>query len=410
MADDATRPSPHPAALPYLTGGLAGIGGLIKQELADFRVEEIPLYEASGEGTHVYFRVVKAGIPTPAAVERIAKYMGVSPGDIGVAGLKDAVAVTTQRMSLEHADEAKLAAYRDPQMQVTWTGRHTNKLRPGHLAGNRFRIRIREVRPDSLPAARAILEVLQGRGVPNYFGPQRFGARGDTDLLGRALVKGELDEFVAILLGRGTAEDPPDCRAARDAFDTGFYGRALDCWPRHYADERRALATYKRKSKAGPAVAAVDKRMKRLYVSAFQSAIFNDVLSRRLESIDRVLVGDLAQKLDSGGVFTVADAEVEQPRASRFEISPTGPIVGYRSHLADGEPGRAEREAVAARGVDLEDFRRVGPLRVKGSRRALRFRIEEVSLEPMADGLELSFVAPPGCYATVVLREIMKND
>jgi tRNA pseudouridine13 synthase len=340
--------------------------------------------------------------------------MGVCTGQIGVAGLKDAQAVATQMMSLEHADESRLAAYRDGQMQVTWTGRHTNKLRPGHLAGNQFAIRIRGVGAARLPAARAILDVLVRRGVPNYFGHQRFGARGETARLGEALVRGDLQEFIAIFLGRSMADDPPDCRAARDAFDAGFLARAIERWPRHYRNERRALAAMKRRGKPGLAIAAIDKRMRRLYVSAFQSEIFNGVLSRRIDGIDRVLAGDLAQKTDTGGVFRVEDAQLEQPRAERFEISPTGPIIGYRGTLAEGKPGEIERAVLARHGVRQDDFRRVGSLKVKGGRRALRFKLDSPALAAGADRrgdfLELVFTAPSGCYATVVLREIMKTE
>ena len=251
-------------------------------------------------------------------------------------------------------------------------------------------------------------------GWPNYFGRQRFGARGETATLGAALVRGDLEEFVTILLGRALPGDPPDCKAARDAFDAGFYNRAVQCWPRHYANERRALAAYKKKRKPHAALAATDKRMKRLYVSAFQSTIFNEVLVRRLPEIDRVLVGDLAQKSDTGGIFSVEDAAVEQPRADAFEISPTGPVVGYRSSLASGEPGRIERQVLAAHDLRQDDFRRIGSLKVKGTRRALRFRIDSPCLEGGSDQdgqyLQISFTAPSGCYATVVLREIMKMD
>jgi tRNA pseudouridine13 synthase len=400
--------------LPYLTRDLPGVGGRIREALDDFRVEEMPLYEACGEGTHVYFQLRKAGIPTPAAVERIARHMGVRRSDVGVAGLKDAHAVTTQWMSLEHADAGKLAAYHDSQMRVTWTGRHTNKLRPGHLAGNRFRIRVRGLGAEAVAPARAILDVLRRRGVPNMFGRQRFGARGDTAALGRALVRRELDEFVALCLGRPRSDDPPDCRAARDAFDAGHFSRALACWPRHYANERRALAAYRKKRHAGAALAAIDKRMRRLYISAFQSAIFNDVLLRRLDTIDRVFAGDYAQKTDTGGMFLVEDETAEQPRAGRFEISPTGPVPGYRASLAEGQPGRIEREVLAAHGVTQEAFRGLGALKAKGTRRALRFRIEQLDLRAGADDrgtfIELCFVAPPGCYATVVLREVMKDQ
>jgi tRNA pseudouridine13 synthase len=371
----------RPVDLPYLTSDLPGIGGQIKQSLEDFHVEEVPLYMPSGKGTHVYFRVEKAGVPTPVAVERIARYMGVRPSEIGVAGLKDARAVAVQMMSLEHADAKKLLAYRDAQVRVMDMDHHT-------------------------------LAVLERRGVPNYFGPQRFGLRGDTGVLGRAMVTGDLDQFMAIFLGRPAPDDPPHCRAARDAFDAEQFSRAMKLWPRHYSNERRALAAYKRKKSPQAAIRAIDKRMKRFYVSACQSEIFNEVARRRIDSIDRVLAGDLAQKTDTGGIFQVEDPEAEQPRADAFQISPTGPIVGYRASLGTGKPGCIEREVIQAFGLTQEDFRAVGAVKAKGTRRALRFKIEQVSMSPGQDGrgefIELSFMAPSGSYATVALREIMK--
>ncbi len=300
--------------LPYLTAGLPGIGGRIKEDVADFVVDEIPLYPFCGEGTHVCFRVTKRGIPTPAAVDRIARFMDVPPEEIGFAGLKDAQALTSQFMTLEHADVHRLAAFGDDQVRLEVVSRHTNKLKSGHLAGNAFAVKIRGVPADKLPVASAILDVLLDRGVPNYFGQQRFGARSDTDKLGELLVRNTLDEFIALYLGRSIPTDPPDCKAARDAFDSGFYDRALARWPRHYANERRALSAYKKKKHAGPAVGAIDKRLKRLFVSAFQSRMFNQVLARRIQTLDQVFVGDLAQKTDSGGVFTVTDAAVDAPR------------------------------------------------------------------------------------------------
>ncbi len=400
--------------LPYLTADLPGIGGRVKERIEDFRVEEIPLYDASGEGTHVYFTVTKRGVATPVAVDRIARYMGVHGHDIGVAGLKDAQAVTVQRMSLEHADEAKLAAYKDPQVEIAEITRHTNKLRPGHLAGNKFTIRLRGVGEAQRPAAQAVLNRLVQRGVPNYFGHQRFGARNDTATLGAAMVRGDLPEFVAILLGRALPTDPPDCKAARDAFDAGFFARALDRWPRHYFNERRTLAAYKHKQSPKAAFDAADKRMKRLYVSAFQGELFNEVLAQRIDTLDKVFVGDLAQKTDSGGVFRVEDQAVDQARADRFEISPTGPIFGYRSNLAEGPMGDLERAVLGSRQLTLDDFRRVGALKVKGGRRALRFGVLQPSLTSGEDErgsfLEFAFTAPSGCYATVVLREVTKGQ
>jgi len=402
------------ADLPRLTGDMPGVGGRIKQAAADFKVEELPLYEPCGSGTHVYFRVEKTGVATPVAVGRIARYMGVRPAEIGFAGLKDARAVTTQMMSLEHADAGKLSAYRDSQVRVTGTWLHGNKLRPGHLAGNRFAIRIRGIGAGQLDQARAVVAVLTGRGVPNYFGSQRFGARGDTAELGEALVRGDLERFVALYLGRPRDDDPSDCRAAREAFDAEDFDAALKHWPRHYRDERRALSAYRRKCRPGPAVGAIDKRLKRLYVSALQSAMFNAMLARRIDAIDRVWPGDLARKTDGKGLFSVEDAQAEQPRAEAFEISATAAVVGYRSLLAQGRMGRIERDVLGEWQICPEDFRCMGPLKSKGTRRALRFRIAQAAVSAGTDDrgqfLEVTFTAPSGSYATIALDEIMKAD
>lgn len=400
-------------SLPYLTASLPGIGGRIKVYPEDFRVEEIPLYEACGEGTHVYFQIEKRQLPTPAAVSRIAGVMGVRPQEIGLAGLKDAQAVSTQYLSLEHADERRLAEYSDPQIRVLWVGRHRNKLRPGHLAGNRFVLKIRDVGANELPAAQAILDVLLQRGVPNYFGEQRFGKRGDTADLGRALLANDLDEFLKIYLGRPSPDDPPDCKAARDAFDVDALDRALKRWPRHYANERRALSAYRKAHKPSKAVGAIDKRMRRLYVSAFQGAIFNAVLAKRIESIDRLLPGDLAKKTDTGGVFPVEDLAAEQPRCENWEISPTGPLPGQRDRLASEAAGEIEQGVLHAFGVRVEDFDRAGSLKVQGTRRPLRWRLKDASISAGLDGhgeyIELNFQAPSGCYATVAVDEICKT-
>jgi tRNA pseudouridine13 synthase len=406
--------------LPYLTANLPGTGGLIKQNTGDFCVEEIPLYPASGEGTHIYFTVKKRGIPTPVAVDRIAKYMQVEPSDIGFAGLKDAQAVTIQQMSLEHADQKKIAAFKDRQIEITATSRHTNKLRPGHLEANRFTIKVRNTASDALDRAQAILEILIKRGVPNYFGPQRFGLRNDTATLGRALVANDLDEFVAILFGRPIDSDPQDCYDARVAFDKGDIKGALAAWPKHFAHPRRSLSAYKnanKKRKNERAVYTVDKRMKRLYVSALQSAIFNEVLAKRIETLDKVTPGDLAARTGGKAVFTIEEnpeqLAIEQARAAAFEISPTGPIPGYRSAIATGQPGQIEIDALAARNIDIENFRHVGRMKVKGARRALRFKISNLDITAASDDLGahllLKFTAPSGCYATVLLEELTKN-
>lgn len=262
-------------------------------------------------------------------------------------------------------------------------------------------------------AARAVLDVLERRGVPNWFGAQRFGARGDTADLGRALASGDAKRFLDIFLGGALESDPPDCRAAREAFAAGDLENALARWPRRSRDERAALSVLLRGKSPEAAIGVVDKRMKKLYVSAFQSLLFNAVLAKRLDAIDRVFAGDIAQKTDTGGIFLVEDAGVEQLRCDAFEISATGPIFGEHCDLAQGEPGRVESEVMDAAGIPGGTMKRAsGAGKLPGGRRALRFRVENVFLGEGGDEhgpyVELKFDAPSGAYATVVLAEVMK--
>ena len=149
-------------------------------------------------------------------------------------------------------------------------------------------------------------------------------------------------------------------------------------------------------------------------VSALQRAMFNDMLRRRIDTIDQVWTGDLAKKTDSGGVFPVEDADNEQARAEALEISPTAAVVGYRSRFAQGEMGKIEAAVLEKWDIQPDNFKNIGRLSSKGTRRALRFPIGEPVLTAGSDEegeyLELTFTAPPGSYATVALGEIMKGE
>ena len=149
-------------------------------------------------------------------------------------------------------------------------------------------------------------------------------------------------------------------------------------------------------------------------MSPITDTIFtNAVLSRRIDEIDQIQTGDLAQKIGSGGIFRVEDGATEQPRALDFEISPTGPLPGSRADLAGGAPGEIERAVLAEFGVDEHTFGKVGTLRVKGARRPLRFALSQPAIRNATDSIspamELRFAAPPGCYATIVVEELTKS-
>ena len=212
----------------YLTADLPGIGGHIKGRPEDFRVEEIPRYRPGGVGEHTYFEIEKVGLSTFEAVRRVARALGVRPRDVGYAGLKDAQAITRQTLSVHGAPPGQVLALNLPRIEVLWAERHTNKLRVGHLRGNRFAIRVRGVGREALEPCRAVLGVLARRGVPNYFGEQRFGMRGNSHLLGRAIVRRDWAGLMDSLLGQPHPDESAEAQAARRV--TSSTGRTDACY------------------------------------------------------------------------------------------------------------------------------------------------------------------------------------
>ncbi len=403
--------------LPYLTADLPGVGGEIKRFDEDFVVEELPLYAPSGAGTHVYFTIEKRGLPTLAAIQHVARALGRQPRDIGYAGMKDAHGVTRQMLSVEHVDNSQVQSLTLTRIQVLSVSRHTNKLKLGHLAGNRFEIKVRGVDSDCGARAGAILDVLARRGLPNYFGPQRFGARGDNAQIGKAVLHRDYDEAIALKLGRPGPVDHGDALRARQLFDKKDYAAAADAWPRGtFAQQSRMCRTLaKNGGKSRDAWRAVDHTLRKLFLSAFQSDLFNRVVALRIERglFDRIENGDVAYKHVNGACFRVEDSSVEQPRCESFEISPTGPLFGSRMTEASGISGEMEQAVLAESGVDAELLSGRDSGRLDGGRRSMRVPLKDLRYEVGTDErgqyLKLEFALPAGAYATGVVRELSKN-
>lgn len=333
---------------PRLTEGVPGCGGAFKLVPEDFEVEELPAYLPSGEGEHLYLWVEKRGRDSREVVKALSAALGVDEGDIGVAGMKDRQAVTRQLLSVPARAEPRLGDFALEGVTVLWARRHGNKLRTGHLKGNRFRLRLRGVR--DLGAARESLAQLSSRGLPNYFGDQRFGREGDNADFGRLLV-----------LGQRLPRRP-------------------------------------------------DKFQRKLYLSAFQSRLFNRALVERLQAgtFDTALLGDVLRREDSGGLFVCEAPEVDIPRVEAFEVSPAGPLFGPKMTPAAHAVAEAEARLLTAEGVTLEDFRRGGD-ETQGTRRPYRVRLGSPSLEGEGEDALLSFELPKGSYATEVLHELLKD-
>lgn len=351
-APAASAASPTgPELLPAITPELPGAGGILKTEPACFIVEEIPLYEASGSGSHLYVSLTREGWTTRRVADALADLFGVSRRDVGFAGLKDRNARCTQTFSLpglapEDAERIEPAL----PFRVNWARQHSNKLKVGHLLGNRFRITITDLAvppAEALSRSQAIAAAIAQRGVPNFFGPQRFGHEGGNVAKGRAA-----------LLGQGPRRDP---------------------W------------------------------LTKLLVSAYQSHLFNRYLARRMTAglFGQVLAGDVCKKADTGGMFDVQDADAEQPRYERGEITFTGPIYGKKMWAARGHAAELEASVLAEAELSEEDLRRA---RVDGTRRPARLWLPTVELSAGEQDLQVAFMLPKGAYATVVLREFTKSE
>lgn len=302
--------------------------GRIKLHPEDFVVEELPAYAPSGSGEHVFVRFTKTDLTTLDAVRAIARAAGSDPREAGFAGMKDRRAVTTQTISLHAPRGVAPAILAERARAATVDGvvvhdatPHGHKMKPGHLAGNRFTILVRDVPRDRLGDVSKALDRMVQQGVPNAFGAQRFGRAGDN--------------------------------------------------------ASRALAWLR-----GAAPGPRDPRVQRLLWSSLQSAVFNAVLEARVTdgSWATALAGDLLKLRSSGGLFLCSDVQADRERSATGEVSPTGPIVGTKMRWPEGVPAELEHRAtdgVLGANFDLERTRRLG----EGSRRALRVWVEELRWE-----------------------------
>lgn len=392
----------------FLTAAIPGTGGSIKETLEDFLVEEIPLYLPCGEGEHLYLEVEKRGLTTFDLLQRLAKALKIKEREIGYAGLKDARATTRQTLSLPGVSPEAVAGLSIEGVRILSARRHRNKLRLGHLAGNRFRIRVRGVAAGALDSARASLEQLQRQGVPNRFGEQRYGVLGNSHRVGGCLLRKDYAGAIGEIIGDPARIDNPRWRQGAEAFAAGDLETALQALPGRFRDERALLQALLAGQTAEAAVLAMPRKLLRLYLSAWQSALFDRVVAERLQNLGTLWPGDLAYKHDNGACFLVSDPAIEQPRADRFEISPSGPMFGHKLTSAQQQAGELEAALLAAEGLDSDALRLGAGLSLEGERRPLRVPLQEATTEAEGDDLLLSFSLPKGSYATCVLAEVIK--
>lgn len=335
---------------PLLTPELPGVGGRIKTQPEDFDVEEISSYEPLGHGEHLFLWIQKVGIGPEYLTRMIADRLGIPVNSVGVAGLKDRHAVSRQWVSVPQGAEAKLGQFDGGGLTLLKHARHQNKLKTGHSRGNRFRILIRGADASQAPALDAILAGLKSTGLPNYYGPQRFGRGGNTVELGFQCLAGTQPKRIRPFV----------------------YKFAL---------------------------------------SAVQSLLFNDYLGRRvIDGFFRtVLNGDVMAKWPFGGLFVATDAAAEQARFNSRETVSAGPMFGTHTFAAAADAAAREASVLADHKLSPASFANFGKL-MGGTRRHNLVYLDDLASTWEPDGLRLEFSLPSGCYATVLLREIMKTN
>jgi len=325
--------------------GTPQASGLIRSCPEDFVVEEIPRVTPEGEGSHLWLWVEKRSANTDWVARELAKAAGCPLRDIGYAGMKDRHAVTRQWFSVpvsESADE-NLAKLEAEGVTILEIHKHTRKLKRGTLNGNRFVLKIRAFEGDSAETEQRLEQIKTG-GVPNYFGPQRFGRHGGNVEKGYSLLK------------------------------------------------RRARMQRNKKS---------------IYLSAIRSYMFNHLLAERVRQgvWNTMIVGDLAMLDGTNSIFPcdIVDAEIEE-RCQRLDIHPTGPLPGEKGTQPTSAAAELE-QSVLSKWPELIEV--LVSDRVQASRRSLRLIPGDLEWEFEGDTLELSFTLPPGAYATIILREVL---
>lgn len=366
-------------------------------------------------------------------MRELSRILRVSQNRFGWAGTKDKRALTKQKISIWDVCEEDAARVRLKDVELRPIGRSNKKISLGDLWGNRFKITIRAIelsQDETLLRIKAITQELE-KGAPNFFGVQRFGERRPvTHLVGEAIARGDFRDAALTYIARPFPDEPEETKKARQfVLDTGDFKGGLKMFPVNLQFERAMMNHLI----ANPddyigAFRVLSPGLRELFLHAYQSYIFNITLSRRLGSglsINSAYEGDIVcfknemGLPDTSRLQKVAADSIDgiNNLINRGRAFVTAPLVGYDTYFADGAPGEIEREVVGELNIDLEGFKvpAMPELSSKGLRREIilpfkpEFSAAEDELNTGKTKLTLEFTLQKGGYATVVLREYMKN-
>ena len=404
-----------------------GIGGSIRNQYEDFYVEEIPEMFPTGEGPNIWIWIEKIGRTTLDVVLDIARDLHIGRKRMGFAGMKDKKALTRQWICIANMESEEqfrqvenLDIYKTDFLEIT---RGRKKLRMGQLNGNKFKILIRDLDDieKSADVANEVLKQLEQTGIPNYYGWQRFGKpRTNTHLVGEALIQNDLAEAVRRYIGNPSPEESNENQLARQAYDDGDLEKSLELMGKGMRYEKMMIRQLIKDSKKGEltdkaymnALHALPKPLQRMFVHAYQSYLFNDVVSRRVDmGINKYVEGDIIIDNEEH-IIRDKTPEEYQELIDNFEVNPTVPLYGTKVPFAGGEVGEMEKAVLDSYGLEKSDFEvpKMPRLGSHGLRRAVRFQVWDASAKATDDGVLAEFSINKGSYATAVLREVMKKD
>jgi len=329
--------------------------------IRDFIVEEIPLYEFSGEGEHLILKIRKKDMTTWEMLDTISSHLGIKKREIGYAGLKDKNAMTIQYISLLKTHQDKLENFSHSKIKILDKYIHSNKIRIGHLKGNRFSIRLKRVFKTQKDKIESTLEWIASNGVPNYFGNQRFGNSNENYIDGEN-----------ILLGKLKIRD----KKKREFLINAYQSYMFNNW--------------------------LSKRIElSLLLDEFKESEVEDIIKLERGSLAHtkkqpqfliVLEGDIMMHYPYGRLFEAEDLELEAKRFYERDISISGLLAGTKA-----KKGEKVAKILEDRFIKEIDF--------VGSRRYAWIFVEDIKGKYIEDKAhyELSFRLPKGSYATNVL-------
>ena len=411
-----------------------GLGGIIRQVPDDFVVEELTNREEQDAGKYLICTLTKKNWDTHHLIRDISRILRISQQRIGWAGTKDKQALTTQKISIYDMDSSELERIKLRDVTITPVGRSNKQVSLGDLWGNRFRTIIRKI-AQPVDEVKTLMRLTSSQikergGVPNFFGIQRFGIqRPITHLVGKKLVEGDIKGAALDYIARPCPGESGDARLVRQyVMDTLDFKGGLEKYPLRLRYERAMMSHIVEKpgDYAG-AFMSLSPNLRKLFVHAHQSFLFNLIISRRLERelpINEALVGDIVCFKNAAGLpdhtrtQKVAEDTLDgiNNLVRRGRAFVTAPVYGYETPVGEGVPGEIEQAVIDEKMVDVEEFRMPGlpELASRGLRREIiipvdpGFKVMEDTLNPGYTAVELEFNLQKGAYATTVLREYMK--